>query len=332
LAVSDHPLVSAVTPTRGPERLNTLTRAIRSILAQSYPRLEAIVVADGAEATHVDGLEKRINDSRLRIVRLKEGRGPAVSRNAGARAARGEYLAFLDDDDEWLPNKLETQMQLAAKHPEAALIFCDAYVVDEPATSLLFEVRGFRGTPSLEEMCREGFVLCSTAVVKRAAFQALGGFDDSPGMVGVADADLWGRMLHAGYRAIYSPLALVNHSQHADNYSKTAEFFEHEINLFEKHMRLFSDRPRCLALLSRRLASVRRYARSPRRRKALFARVEAIKYLRAGRAREARALLTHSMRCQPLYLKNYAHWAFTYFPSWSYRAARKLKRTLLQEP
>jgi glycosyltransferase involved in cell wall biosynthesis len=332
LAVSDHPLVSAVTPTRGPERLNTLTRAIRSILAQSYPRLEAIVVADGAEATHVDGLEKGISDPRLRIVRLKEGRGPATARNAGARAARGEYLAFLDDDDEWLPNKLETQMQLVAKHPEAALIFCDAYVVGEPATSLFFGMIGFRGTSSLEEMCRNNFALCSTVVVKRTAFQALGGFDGSPGMVGVADADLWGRMLHAGYRAACSPLALVNHSQHADNYSKMAEFFEHYINLLEKHMRLFSDRPRCRALLSRRLVSVRRYARSPRRRKALFARVEAIKYLRAGRAREARALLVQSMRHQPLCLGNYARWAFTYFPSWSYQAARKLKRTLLQEP
>ncbi|UCF80061.1 MAG: glycosyltransferase family 2 protein [Acidobacteriota bacterium] len=330
--MSDYPLISTVTPTRNPERLDTLTRAVRSILAQSYPRLEAIVVADGAKATHVDELEKRIGDSRLRIVRLKEGRGTAVSRNAGARAARGEYLAFLDDDDEWLPNKIEVQMQLAAEHPEAALIFCDAYVVTEPEVLRFFEMSGFRGTTSLEEMCRNNFALCSTVIVKRAVIEALGGFDDSPGMVGVADGDLWGRMLHAGYRAIYSPLALVNHSQYADNYSKTAEFFEHEINLFEKHIRLFSDRPRCRALLGRRLASVRRYARSPRRREALIARVEAIKYLDAGRAREARALLVRSMRCQPLCLRNYAHWAFTYFPSWSYQAVRKLKRALLQEP
>lgn len=103
------PSVSAVIPTFG--RPDLVKRAIESVLSQSLRDLEVIVVVDGhdpaTEAT-LDG----ISDPRMRRIIQPDQRGPGVARNAGALAATGQWVAFLDDDDEWLPAKLEKQLAM----------------------------------------------------------------------------------------------------------------------------------------------------------------------------------------------------------------------------
>jgi len=112
------PLVSAVIPTL--ERPQWVVRAVKSALAQSYAPVEVIVVIDGPDEETESAL-KKITDVRLRVIPLAKHAGGAESRNIGVRAASGEWIAFLDDDDEWLVQKLERQMQAAlqswAKYP-----------------------------------------------------------------------------------------------------------------------------------------------------------------------------------------------------------------------
>ncbi len=101
-------LVSAVIPTLA--RPECVVRAVQSALAQSYAPLEVIVVVDGPDEATQQSLGK-IFDPRLKVIALRENAGGAEARNIGVRAASGEWIAFLDDDDEWLPPKLERQMR-----------------------------------------------------------------------------------------------------------------------------------------------------------------------------------------------------------------------------
>ena len=104
------PRVSVVIPTRG--RPELAERAVRSVLAQSFEDFEIVVVIDGPDRETVDAL-RRFRDERLHIVHLGENVGGSEARNIGVRFARGKWIALLDDDDEWFPDKLQKQWTLA---------------------------------------------------------------------------------------------------------------------------------------------------------------------------------------------------------------------------
>lgn len=105
-------LVSVVIPTRNRPLL--VKRAVASAMAQTLLEIEVIVVIDGFDDKTQAELAK-INDPRLRIVQLPESQGGAGARNAGVAETKGEWIAFLDDDDEWLPQKLERQLEVAKR-------------------------------------------------------------------------------------------------------------------------------------------------------------------------------------------------------------------------
>jgi glycosyltransferase involved in cell wall biosynthesis len=104
------PLVTAVIPTRN--RPELVTRAVRSALGQSYPHMEVVVVIDGPDMA-TDAALATLSDERLRVVTLPESRGGSGARNAGVEVASGSWIALLDDDDEWLPEKIDLQIQRA---------------------------------------------------------------------------------------------------------------------------------------------------------------------------------------------------------------------------
>ena len=103
-------LISVVIPTRF--RPGLVQRAIASVLAQTHRPLEIIVVVDGPDAETVDALSGMLNPL-LHVLALEANVGLAEARNVGTRQAKGQFVAFLDDDDEWLPNKLAMQLQCA---------------------------------------------------------------------------------------------------------------------------------------------------------------------------------------------------------------------------
>lgn len=120
------PIVSVVIPTHG--RPQWVGRAVAGALAQTLREIEVVVVIDGPSA-EAEAVLRAIPDPRLRIVPLPENRGPAMARNAGVDASRAPWIAFLDDDDEWLPEKLSRQ--IAAARQSAAplpLVSCRAVV------------------------------------------------------------------------------------------------------------------------------------------------------------------------------------------------------------
>src|SRR4051794_40599610 len=104
--------ISIIIPTRN--RPDLVCRAIGSVLTQTYKEIEVIVVVDGPDAATVRALEM-VKDSRLKKIVLSENVGPAGARNAGILESKSQWIAFLDDDDEWLPSKLEKQIGAASR-------------------------------------------------------------------------------------------------------------------------------------------------------------------------------------------------------------------------
>jgi glycosyltransferase involved in cell wall biosynthesis len=119
-------LVSVIIPTRN--RPGLVVRAIDSALKQSFNSIEVIVVVDGADEETAQALAK-IADPRLSVVTLPESVGAPEARNVGVRQARGRWVAFLDDDDEWLPAKIERQIEAAhASRWKEPVISCSLVV------------------------------------------------------------------------------------------------------------------------------------------------------------------------------------------------------------
>jgi glycosyltransferase involved in cell wall biosynthesis len=111
-----NPVVSVVIPTRN--RPELLLRAIRSALAQTLREIEVIVVIDGEEGCETADAIARLGEHRIRSIVLREQVGGAEARNVGIRNASSSWIALLDDDDEWLPLKLATQMDAAQRYGE----------------------------------------------------------------------------------------------------------------------------------------------------------------------------------------------------------------------
>ena len=124
------PLVSVVIPTL--RRPKLVLRAIASVLNQTYEQIELIVVVDGPDQATIDALGT-IKDLRLQVIVNPRSLTAAGARNVGVDHARGEWIAFLDDDDEWLPSKIEKQIAFASDD-DAVLISCLSRVVTPTTT------------------------------------------------------------------------------------------------------------------------------------------------------------------------------------------------------
>jgi glycosyltransferase involved in cell wall biosynthesis len=182
-----HPLVSVIVPTHNrPELLDT---AIRSALAQRYSPIEICIVDDGS--TPPAALAPDLaSDARIRLIRIDESLGPATARNLAIERSVGPLLAFLDDDDQWLPDKTARQVEALAARPDAAGVQCGWEFADDRQLLFTFIPDVQRDLPRL---LLEGPVMApSSVMIRRAAFDEVGGFD--PELRRMEDWDLWLRL------------------------------------------------------------------------------------------------------------------------------------------
>jgi len=122
-------LVTAVIPTRN--RPELLKRAIASVFAQTCDQIKIIVVVDGPDET-TNAYLRSIADERLHFISLSESVGGSEARNIGARNAQSEWIGFLDDDDEWLPTKIEKQLALASQASEPYPVISAQLIAKSP--------------------------------------------------------------------------------------------------------------------------------------------------------------------------------------------------------
>lgn len=169
-------LVSVIIPTHNRSQL--LVRAVNSVLSQTYSNLECIVV-DDASTDDTQKVIQQFTDPRIIYLRHKVNKHASGSRNTGIEKAKGDLIAFLDDDDEWLPEKLEKQVHLLENLPaKYGMVYCwmDFYRNGEIFAKRHPTYRGFIFDQVLDNQ-RIGN--SSTLLVRKEVIETIGGFDES---------------------------------------------------------------------------------------------------------------------------------------------------------
>lgn len=169
-------LVSVIIPTHN--RADLVVRAIRSVLAQTYRNLECIVVDDASTDNTGDAV-RAIQDPRLTYLRHEQSKHASATRNTGIAAAKGEYIAFLDDDDEWLPEKLAKQVALLQSLPvTVGMVYCWMdYYSDEGLVSHHHPT--LKGAIFAHVLDTQPIGNSSTLLVRRRVIDRVGGFDET---------------------------------------------------------------------------------------------------------------------------------------------------------
>jgi glycosyltransferase involved in cell wall biosynthesis len=203
------PQVSVVIPTHNRSTLLALT--LRTVLWQKDVSLEAIVVDDGSIAGTVQTVSG-LDDPRVRLMRNESAQGVSSARNRGIDESRGDWIAFLDDDDLWAPRKLVAQLRAAAES-RRTWVYAGAVKIDERN-----RIIGGKPPPHprelIERLPRWNLVPggCSGVIVTREALASVGGYD--PRLVNLADWDMWVRLGRKGSPAC-APDPLVAYRYHS---------------------------------------------------------------------------------------------------------------------
>jgi glycosyltransferase involved in cell wall biosynthesis len=249
-----------------------LRDAVQSAIAQTLGPLEILVIDDGSQDDTFEVASSY--GPPVRALRKANG-GPASARNVGIREAHGEWIAFLDADDIWLPQKLEKQVKLTDS---------DVGIVCARASN---SPEFIPGDITLGQLWKRNYIANSTALVRRTAITEIGGLDEDPTLIGVEDYNLWLRIVAAGWKVRSVPEELcicrVRHDSVSGNTERQIsgifanfrklgcglldpeQFRKQELSLYDEYGRVF--------LYCRDLRNARRLLKEGLRRELTIRRV-----------------------------------------------------------
>jgi glycosyltransferase involved in cell wall biosynthesis len=301
VAGPDQPLVSVILPTHN--RASVLSRAIRSVLAQTYRNLELIVV-DDASTDNTPDVIKRFLDSRLRYVRLPQNRRVAAARNVGIREAAGEVLAFLDDDDYWLIQKLERQVPaLLGASDDVGLNICGHLCLEPHRTRYIGGSAAFaRMDFSAGFNLNFGLIATPGWLVRRGYLRQAGPFDER--LLCWEDWELALRLSDVcRFEHLDEPLFVQDRRRTANmgSWDNTTLFADSMETIMSAHSARWASRPE---VLSRHYWIIGRSK------------------LACGSARESRQWLLQALRAHPRNLKALTMFCLTLLGRWGAAAGR----------
>lgn len=213
------PTVSVIIPTH--DRCEHLRSAIASVLTQTFQDFEITVVDDGSQ-DHPREVVTAFSDGRIRYVRHETNKGVATARNTGISNSTGDYIAFLDDDDQWLPQKLTTQMDLMQRSPATiGGVYTGYFRVQYPSGKIIDQITPVKRGNVVDELCCNNCIgTASTVLLRRECFARAGWFDES--MYYGEEYDMWIRIAKEfDFECISEPL--VKYSIHASKLSTNSE-------------------------------------------------------------------------------------------------------------
>jgi glycosyltransferase involved in cell wall biosynthesis len=233
---SSTPLVSAIIPTFNHAQF--IAKSIESVLCQSYSNLELIIV-DNYSEDNTRQVVQTFKDNRIHYYRFRNNGIIAASRNYGVIQSKGEVIAFLDSDDEWVKDKLNKQV----KH-----LFCEGISCVCSNFSPIGDVNLWRnhlkfqnGQPFQDFLYNEivliNPVINSSAIMFRDTYIKLNGLDEDPDFIAIEDWDLWLRVCRMGNIRILSE-PLVNYRIHENNRRDKRNVHLRSLNLLQKHQSL----------------------------------------------------------------------------------------------
>lgn len=288
------PEVSVIIPAYNGAKF--LSRSIEGVINQTFTNWELIIVDDGSTDNSKDIISEYVHkDNRITYYWQANSGTPAKPKNTAFTHVRGKYVAYLDQDDEWVPEKLERQLAVFAKYQDEkiGIVSCGAHSVSEDGSPKAVPPVG-KENVSLADLLHYNYIFSNSSVMLPASvIQAIGDRDESKEISYFEDWDMWVRVLAGGYtvRTIDEPL--FNYSTHADNMSRvTAKLKQAEmlVAFYHKHIKLYEDN---------KVAHI-------------FLKTIGLYYALAGESAKAREYYKKSISSKKTYVAPYSMLALTY--------------------
>ncbi|MBE7446933.1 MAG: glycosyltransferase [Planctomycetia bacterium] len=206
------PLVSVILPTYN--CANFLPASIGSILSQTYHSYEIIVIDDGSTDNTKEVLVPFIQ--RITYINLEQNKGLPAARNVGIRSAQGKYIAFIDADDLWMPEKLQTDIEYFGKYPDAGMVYSLHTNIDAEGCVLdgALKKRLPAGNIFNQLFSEQNFIIASSVIVRKEVFETTGLFDEQ--LFNCQDWDMWLRIaFYFKVAGINKPLVKYRHNPHS---------------------------------------------------------------------------------------------------------------------
>ncbi len=244
--------ISVIIPTY--RRSQFVLQAVQSVLKQSFDSIEVIVV-DDYSCDNTSDILKGINDPRVVFVQHDANKGAPAARNTGLSVSSGSYIAFLDDDDYWQPDKLEKQLNvfLSRDGESAGLVYC-GFKYKHDGIEKKMTIPHLKGDICMPLLSKNFIGSASIPLVRKECLDSVGGFDES--FESCQDWDLWVRVA-AKYPVLYSPEYLVVRTVHGEQISANcSRKVQGRKRFIEKHRALLDRWPKQLASHWQRLGTL----------------------------------------------------------------------------
>lgn len=302
------PKVSVIIPTYN--RADLLPRTIESVLNQTFKNFELIIVDDGStDNTEEVVKEFQERDERVRYIWQENSGGAAKPKNNGIKNSRGDYIAILDSDDEWLPDKLVKQLELfeSSSHPELGFVDCNALMVDEKSGKHWeYRIPPYKNV--LKEILARDYMGSGSGIMyKKSVFDTIGLFDEN--LKRGQDWEIRIRIAQKyGFDCVDEPL--YKYYVHSENLSSTLRKGEKVKDLeyvFNKYKKYYEQNYKICSTKLRYTGTT---------------------YVLTGQIKKARQSFLKSIKTNPLNLKSYACLGFSLFGSEVYYGLTQLKMRL----
>jgi len=290
MSKSNYSKVSVIIPTYN--RADLLPRAINSVLNQIFQNFELIIVDDGSTDNTRQVVEEfQKKDKRIKYIWQENSGAPAKPRNTGIKNSQGEYIAFLDHDDEWLPQKLEKQLEIFEKNHQNNLGFvgCNNFIIKEDKIQEYKTPKYKNILPEILEKC---FIRsCSGVIIKKSVLNKVGFFDEN--LKTGDDWDMWIRTIINGYSFDFVDKPLFKYYIHSENISapkNIKKVIADENYILEKYKKYYEQNPK---FYSNRL------------------RYTGTRYILAKDLKKGREYFKKSIKLNPLNFKSYSRFLFS---------------------
>ena len=305
-----YPRISVIIPTYNRQKL--LARAIESVLNQTFKDFELFIVDDGStDNTKEVVREFQKRDSRIKYIWQENSGAPARPKNTGIKNAKGNYIAFLDDDDEWLSEKLEKQLELfEGLESDLGFVGCNILVINESNKKIWREYKIPRYSSQIffEELLEGNFILTSSSImIKKEVLDKIGLFDEN--LKFGDDWDLWLRIAKK-YKFDFAPEFLIKYYIHGGCITpnlppmKEAREFEY---IFTKYQREYEKYPHIYSIHLRQLAS---------------------RYCASGQMSKGRKYYIQSIKFNSFNLKSYFYLALSFLGKRTFRKFYNFRKSL----
>jgi len=304
------PKVSIIIPTYN--RAYLLPRTIKSVLNQTFKDFELIIVDDGSLDNTREVVEEfQKKDQRVKYIWQENSGRPARPKNVGIKNAKGEYIAFLDSDDEWLPEKLEKQLSLFeySKKKSLGLVSCNAFIISQGG-KILGEYHTSKVKFFLPEFLEQSRVLSNSGIIlPKDIIKRVGFFDEKTGFA--EDQDMWIRIAKAGYSFDFVAEPLFKYYIHPENFFKNLTGKD-IIKIYEyillKHLDIYKKYPKAYSIRLRNIGSM---------------------YVLNNDMQIARRYFIKAIQTAPLHLRNYMNLIISVFGSKFYKRILYQKRKIV---